>query len=453
MSYLGPRIPPAALTLDLADPINRGLIAFWPLSHLAGNVARDLTPRRRNGTLVGFAADRFAASLPGKVLKFNGTSNYINANGRWLAGLSQGAVCVRARINSGNGYLYYEDGSGFNNFALRCPAPGTSALEFNIGSNATRNSTARAWASDAWYDVAITWASDVRVYINGVLDNTIAVSVSTSSSAGDNDQIGRYSYGGGIGGGYTPASISSIRLFRRAPTAAEIARLSRNPWAGIRAPRTAFWWVGGTSAGTLVTLTGSVASTAAGTVAPGISMAATGSATTGSSGTPTATIGTSPTGAATTASAGTATSGIGMSVAGSAVTVSSGSLAYTIGFVLTGTASSAAGGSVSSSGADVLTSRSLTGIRMTALPGNVRVTGGTRWSPSQPQTVTPPSMVGNTLQPPPRLTGDANQDMRMQHQWLQTLYDQQVKVLNILGRVLDHESRIASLEASNDNQT
>jgi len=289
VSYLGPRIPPAALTLDLADPINRGLIAFWPLSHLAGNVARDLTPRRRNGTLVGFAADRFAASPHGKVLKFNGTSNYINANGRWLAGLSQGGVCVRARINSGDGYLYYEDGVGFNNFALRCPAPGTSALEFNIGSNAARNSTARAWASDAWYDVAITWASDVRVYINGVLDNTIAVSVSTSSSAGDNDQIGRYSFGGGIAGGYTPASISSIRLFSRAPTAAEIARLSRNPWAGIRAPRTAFWWVGGGSVAALSAASDLTLAPLAATTTANAALAAATAATLAGSGTTTGT--------------------------------------------------------------------------------------------------------------------------------------------------------------------
>ena len=60
-------------------------------------------------------------------------------------------------------------------------------------------------------------------------------------------------------------------------------------------------------------------------------------------------------------------------------------------------------------------------------------------------------MVGNTLQPPPRLVGDPAADNRAIQQWLQTLYDHVIKRDNVLGRIADHENRIASLEASNDN--
>ena len=227
---------------------------------------------------------------------------------------------------------------------------------------------------------------------------------------------------------------------------------AREPWSFLEWPEERLFAAVGLSASVVsVSLTGVAMTASAGEVGAGLAVDAVGAAATATGGTVGPGIGVAASGSAATASAGTPTSAIAMSASGVSMTVSAGSLTYSLAFTLTGVASTSASGTLAADKGSV--GRTLTGIRMTALPGNVRVTGGTRWSPSQPQTVTPPSMVGNTLQPPPRLTGDANQDMRMQHQWLQTLYDQQVKVLNILGRVLDHESRIASLEASNDNQT
>lgn len=248
------------------------------------------------------------------------------------------------------------------------------------------------------------------------------------------------------------------------------------------------------AAGVTVTLTGVASTMSAGTVSPTLGMAPSGSAATSSAGTLTsalgssvagsagtaadgtvgATLGASPSGSAATSaagsvsgalgvtasgSAGTSSPGtvgptIGMTVAGSALTMSAGLLAYTIGFILTGIASTVAGGTLATSGGDTEAARSLTGIQMRALPGNVRVTGGTPWSPSQPAAVVPPSMVGNTLQPPPRLTGNAEVDTRAIQQWLSTLYDKLIKEANALGRLADHEQRLAAIEAdANDNST
>lgn len=192
--------------------------------------------------------------------------------------------------------------------------------------------------------------------------------------------------------------------------------------------------------------TGSASTGSAGTATSGVGYAASGSAATSSAGTTAAGLGTSPSGAAGSADAGTITSAIGMALTGISRTMSAGSLAYTIGFLLTGAASTAAGGTVGSSGGDTTQNRALTGIHMTALPGNVRVTGGTRWTPQAPRAETIPAALGNTLQPPPRATGNAVADLQALTQWANTLYDQMVKAYNIIGRVLDHEDRIANLE-------
>ena len=199
-----------------------------------------------------------------------------------------------------------------------------------------------------------------------------------------------------------------------------------------------------------VSLTGIGLTSSSGTIASAIEYVASGSAATASSGSVAPALGLSAAGSAATASAGTPVSAIGVAVTGSAMTVSAGSLAYSIGFTLTGVSSATAGGTLAPSGGDTETERALTGISMSALPGNVRVTGGTRWRPSEAQAVTPPSMVGNTLQPPPRLVGDPASDNRAIQQWLQTLYDHVIKRDNVLGRIADHETRIAAIEATDD---
>jgi hypothetical protein len=155
------------------------------------------------------------------------------------------------------------------------------------------------------------------------------------------------------------------------------------------------------------TVAGSAATVAAGTAGSGITAGATGVSGTAAAGSVAGALGALALGVALAASAGTATSGIGMAVTGAtAMTVSAGSVAYTIGFILTGAASTATGGTLGTEGGDTTAARSLTGISMTALPGNVRVTGGVRWTPQVPRAATIATADGNTLPPPPRLTGN-----------------------------------------------
>lgn len=201
-------------------------------------------------------------------------------------------------------------------------------------------------------------------------------------------------------------------------------------------------------------ITGSASTLSAGTVTPARTLALSGQALSSAAGTVATSRVLSITGLAITSAAGTVTPGLAVAIAGAAMTLSAGSLAYSARFTLVGIGTVSASGAVGvSGGATTGVDAALTGIQMRVLPGNVKVTGGTRWSPSQPAAVVPPSMVGNSLQPPPRLTGNAEVDTRAIQQWLATLYDKLIKEANVLGRLADHEKRLAAIEAANDNRT
>ena len=254
------------------------------------------------------------------------------------------------------------------------------------------------------------------------------------------------------GGGAAPAGNSaalcqSFLVLDRALSDAEWADLVAAPWQLLRmVPRV----LGNTAAtGVTVSLTGIGSTFSAGTLLPAISLPLTGSAITGGAGTVTPGIGVTASGSAVTASAGTVTPGLTLAIAGLAMTLSAGSVAYSAAFSLVGIATTGSTGTLS---ADVGTvAVGLTGLSIAVSPGNVRVTGGTPWVPQVARAIAIATAVGNTLPPPPRLTGDQRADIQAQGQWLATLYDQLVKVNNVFGRINDHETRIAALEASNDN--
>ena len=59
---------------------------------------------------------------------------------------------------------------------------------------------------------------------------------------------------------------------------------------------------------------------------------------------------------------------------------------------------------------------------------------------------TPPATTGNTIPPPPRMTGNTDQDLRSLIQWSNNLYAVLAKTLNVTRAITDHENRISNLE-------
>ena len=447
---LGPRVRhPQRLILDERDPINRGLVAWWPLAEPHAAFAEDIGPRGYRLTSVTWPTRIVGAR--GRATSFaGGSGQYLqNSSLVWPGGQHAAISCWINVAGSTNGSPYDFGGNralaSGNAFYGHLPYGDNNAYFYYGGSGSGEISTSLAAFLNQWIHVA--WAASPTrkaIWINGRLVNESGT-VSAAVASGTNAYLG-YS---GASSMFHYGAVRMFRLRARAWTDAEVARLYRDDWAGATAPEDRLFIAFSRASAVSVSLTGVAMTASAGSLVAAIGMDAGGEAVTGSAGSVGAAIGVAASGSAATASAGTPTSAIAMSASGVSMTVSAGSLTYSLAFTLTGVASTSASGTLAADKGSV--GRTLTGISMTALPGNVRVTGGTRWRPSEAQAVTPPSMVGNTLQPPPRLVGDPAADNRAIQQWLQTLYDHVIKRDNVLGRIADHENRIASLEASNDN--
>lgn len=56
------------------------------------------------------------------------------------------------------------------------------------------------------------------------------------------------------------------------------------------------------------------------------------------------------------------------------------------------------------------------------------------------------ALNSNTILPPPRLSGDNTKDIAALQRYAMDLYNAFVLINNVLGKLADHEARIAALE-------
>ena len=75
--------PPLGVSLDLSNPINRGLVGFWLFNEAGGIKAYDLSGNNYHGTLTNIANPPTATSgwNPGRTgigLRFDGTDDYVD---------------------------------------------------------------------------------------------------------------------------------------------------------------------------------------------------------------------------------------------------------------------------------------------------------------------------------------------------------------------------------------
>lgn len=54
--------------------------------------------------------------------------------------------------------------------------------------------------------------------------------------------------------------------------------------------------------------------------------------------------------------------------------------------------------------------------------------------------------TGNSVLPPPRLTGQPDADNAMMQRWLQSIYQQLIIVVNVQGAVTELQSQVTTLQ-------
>lgn len=433
---------PSQLELLRTHTINRGLRGWWPLEDASVRVARDISGYGNHATVVTGTPTRTRNRVGAAVRWASGGGYFQAANFAWPAN-SPISVSFWNGPESGDSGAF-SIGSGE---AAACWAPYGGTLYWDYPRGATSRLTASYTAGGAKLSHILLEADGAgyhAIWIDGILKSSNSgTDAATTALTGLN--IGRYLNGGGS----SFRSISNFRIWNRMLALGEKQDLVRQPWIGSqRAADRLFFVALKPSSGLLLTLSGEQIAASAGTVAAGISTTIDGGEVASGQGSLSVASEMTIAGAALTIAGGTLSPGIGVAISGSAITSAAGSIGYAATLSVSGSAIGSALGSVAADNGTV--SVALRGEVVAVLPGNVRVRGGTRWVEPAAQAMALPSTINNTLPPPPRLTGNPQIDVPAQNQWLSTLYDRFIKEMNALGRLSDHETRIARLENPDD---
>lgn len=209
-----------------APDISSGLVAHWTFNQGSGTTAGD-SAGSRNGTLTG--GPTWVTGKSGKALDFDGVDDYVEYptniefnNGDFTVsgwfkregtagGSEDNFTIFSQRVDAaGNGnpavVLYGRAGGGVAGVQVR---DNVGAVVQVFGTTTISN--------DTWYHVAVTkTASEVKIYVNGVLESTGTHSLTGDFDAGATHRyIGKHSYSG-ADRSFSNGQIDDVRVYSRA---------------------------------------------------------------------------------------------------------------------------------------------------------------------------------------------------------------------------------------------
>lgn len=233
--------------IDRADPINDGLIGWWPLNEGSGSKSHDISGFSYHGDTVNMENSDWSVMDNGACLDFDGSNEYISLPSEAsIAGLSQVTFSVWAyfRDFSDNPGIFVEQTSsgGFTRLGLYAiPIFGWAKLRIYFrdatqdpsGTASIVISTGNIYVNNLYHLVIIfdSINNHHKIFINGRLDkedNTAASALGTSNTAGFN--IGALQATSNRTNGF----INDARAWNRALTNDEVARLYSEPYSMLK---------------------------------------------------------------------------------------------------------------------------------------------------------------------------------------------------------------------------
>ena len=231
---------PANLTpLDNSSGIMTDCVGWWPLTETDdyASGAADIS-----GSAATFTK---AGSVTSDVSSLGTTALFDGVNGTYLRGgtsllASPSAMTVSAWVNleayssvAGHGIVSrWGSGSTSNQFLLYYPASGTGVRFFVTDGSTNYIAQSTRVPTDflnRYVHFVGTWdGTDVKLYIDGVEDATIAGPSSINSGGTDNIRIGNY-----VNDTHPmDGNVANVRIWSRALSAAEVWSIYQNPWLG-----------------------------------------------------------------------------------------------------------------------------------------------------------------------------------------------------------------------------
>jgi len=194
-----------------AQDIDEGLIAYWRFNEGQGTLAHDDSVNGYNGTIVGAT---WIDGISNKALDFDGIGDYVNTTNFGLQAPLTISVWVKTRGSSQSqtifgrnwryiGVYHYQHWLFLthNNYVAFGDRPYGVADDWVISTQPLEN--------NQWYHIVVTRASssDIKIYINGVLDNS-----GSTSTIGNHDTPYRI---GTINTGHYPFNgvIDELRIY------------------------------------------------------------------------------------------------------------------------------------------------------------------------------------------------------------------------------------------------
>jgi hypothetical protein len=218
------------------DPINRGLLAYWPLGDNAGTVAREvLRPDVQTASLNGYPTGwvpGVGVGRKGRSLAFNGSSNYGLASIKTpLSAVSVSFWATFGTITAGSIFANIGgQGATAKSFAIGV-SPNATTAYFGLWGSTTINPTIPSVSGRRIHIVGtINTAGLMTLYHDGKVIGTPA---GTQPYIGDSTVI--------IGAYWdfslkAKGEIDNFRVHNHALSAREVRRLYRDTFAGLAAP-------------------------------------------------------------------------------------------------------------------------------------------------------------------------------------------------------------------------
>ncbi len=218
------------------SPLSNGLVGYWKFDEGTGSSATDWSGSGNTGTWNGTLGSQWINGKFGTAGVFNGTNNYVN-NGTsttaepttitlsaWIKTTSAGTTSTANTIfdktrgaSNGSAYLFDVGGdigvghAGKLEFAMFNGSAWT-AVYSNLSVN-----------DGIWHHVVATYdLQNMKLYVDGKLDNTLATTMAIPYNGTQSLYIGAYNNAGTC---FYNGSIDEARVYKRAMTSAEVTQL------------------------------------------------------------------------------------------------------------------------------------------------------------------------------------------------------------------------------------
>ena len=219
------------VVLNAGGQVPTGLVAAYSFDAGSGTSVADSSGKGNTGTLANTTWT--ASGKYGSALTFNGTSSQVNIPDNTTLDLTNGMtlsawVYPTASAASWRTLIMKENTSDLV-YALYGSSNTSFPQGMRVASGVTKSASGTAALPlNTWTYLAVTYdATNLRMYVNGVLTSTVAATGNMANSSTPL-RIG----GNAIWGEYFAGRIDEVRVFNRALPATEVTTMMNTPVAG-----------------------------------------------------------------------------------------------------------------------------------------------------------------------------------------------------------------------------